>query len=162
MPCIGRDVDCAAGPDRRGVIVDLHLPSAANDVVGFLGFVVVKQELRAGRELCNARDETDAFRAFARDQELPAYRALGSEGGVAPAFPIEGGLVDYDRFARVHRPTFTGNLSVNPANLHNRRAPHPDVMKRVRLLSSESPGVSRRSRRNAYRRRGASRPRWQN
>ena len=63
--------------------------------------------------------------------------------------------------------TFTGNLSVNPANLHDRRAPtHPDVMKRVRLLSSEPPGVSRPtrvlssrggtgcSRRSAYRRRG--------
>ena len=43
VPGIGRDVDCAAGPNRRRVIVDLHLPSAANDVIGFLGLVVVKQ-----------------------------------------------------------------------------------------------------------------------
>ena len=33
---------------RCWVIVDLHLPTAANDVVGFLGLVVMKPELRAG------------------------------------------------------------------------------------------------------------------
>ena len=46
--------------------------------------MVVKHELRARRELCNARDETAAFRAFSGDQELPAYRALGSEGWCRP------------------------------------------------------------------------------
>ncbi len=99
---IGRDVDCAAGSDRRRDFVDLHLPMAADDVVVFLGFVAMKHEFRARRELCNAGNETAACRAFAGYQELPANLAPGSERCVAPAFPIECGLVDNSRFRRIH------------------------------------------------------------
>ena len=41
VPGIGGDVYCAAGTDRRRVVVDLHLPLAADDVIGFLGLMVM-------------------------------------------------------------------------------------------------------------------------
>ena len=90
---LGRDVDRAARPDRRRPAVDLHLPAAADDVVGLLGLVVMKQELLAGRHFRDAGDEADALRAFAGNQELPAYPALGGEVGIAPPFPVESSLI---------------------------------------------------------------------